>query len=245
MVKCRSRQTRRSGPEPSIAGQLPGGSRDEEPEVAQIPRAEPPGEFPRFNPAGHALTGSDLSQKLRQSWNKYNLWNLKSFRLPRMMRRTFFQQKWSAKAMTRAYHGEHIKERQWERMFSRRLNTVVDMNPRYMAEHDGSEQASGRGSGRQPAPLPPNTRPSFEDEYQRSPSNKTKRGDTPTPYMQMTFAPLERRLDTAVFRAMFASSSRQARQFVVHGGVTVNGQTVCCTGPPFRLAALLTPCAPR
>ena len=49
---------------------------------------------------------------------------------------------------------------------------------------------------------------------------------TPIPYMHMTFAPLERRLDTAIFRAMFASSARQARQFVVHGLVKVNGKKV-------------------
>ena len=128
--------------------------------------------------------------------------------------------------MMRAYHGEHIKERQWERMFSRRLNTVVNMEPRYMAEHDGSEQAAGRGSGREPAPFPPGKEPSWEELYRRSPSNMGKIGDTPTPYMQMTFAPLERRLDIAVFRAMFASSTRQARQMVIHGGVTVNGQKV-------------------
>lgn len=49
-----------------------------------------------------------------------------------------------------------------------------------------------------------------------------------TPYMQMTFAPLERRLDTAVFRALFASSVRQARQFIIHGAVKVNGKKVRC-----------------
>lgn len=47
-----------------------------------------------------------------------------------------------------------------------------------------------------------------------------------TPYMQMAYYPLERRLDTAIFRAMFASSVRQARQFVVHGLVKVNGKKV-------------------
>jgi ribosomal protein S4 len=45
-----------------------------------------------------------------------------------------------------------------------------------------------------------------------------------TPYMHMTFHPLERRLDTSIFRALFASSTRQARQFVVHGFVKVNGK---------------------
>ncbi len=47
-----------------------------------------------------------------------------------------------------------------------------------------------------------------------------------TPYMNMVYAPAERRLDTAIFRALFASSTRQARQFVVHGYVKVNGKKV-------------------
>ena len=44
--------------------------------------------------------------------------------------------------------------------------------------------------------------------------------------MNMVYAELERRLDTAIFRAMFASSARQAREFVVHGYVKVNGKKV-------------------
>lgn len=44
--------------------------------------------------------------------------------------------------------------------------------------------------------------------------------------MNMTYAPIERRLDMAVWRAMFASSARQARQFVIHGMVKVNGKKV-------------------
>ncbi len=90
-------------------------------------------------------------------------------------------------------------------MFSRRLLSAVDMNPHYMANHDGSEQAAGRGSGLQ-----------------------LKTADKPkeTPYMQQTFAPMERRLDIAIFRALFASSARQARQMVVHGAVKVNGKRV-------------------
>jgi ribosomal protein S4 len=51
-----------------------------------------------------------------------------------------------------------------------------------------------------------------------------KRAAERTPYMHMTFHPLERRLDTAIFRALFASSTRQARQFVTHGWVKVNGK---------------------
>lgn len=108
--------------------------------------------------------------------------------------------------MLRAYHSEQVREGQWERMFSRRLKSVVPMNPEYLARNDGSLESAGRGSGleKEAAPVKP----------------------AAIPYMQMSFAPLERRLDTAIFRALFASSARQARQFVVHGAVRVNGKKV-------------------
>lgn len=82
------------------------------------------------------------------------------------------------------------------------------MDFKYLAERDGSEQAAGRGSGLEP---PPDQKPK---PYPR------------TPYLNMTYAPAERRLDTAIFRALFASSTRQARQFVVHGYVKVNAKQV-------------------
>ncbi|KAI1368629.1 hypothetical protein F5Y08DRAFT_295408 [Xylaria arbuscula] len=159
--------------------------------------------------------------KLRQSWNKYNLYNLATARDPKIATNgaaTFFQQKWTAKGLLRTYHGEHIVERKWERMFNRRLLSVVGMDTKYMAANDGSELAAGRGSGK-------DTPPTWDkDEVGKRSS---------TPYMQMTFAPMERRLDIAVFRAMFASSARQARQFCVHGAVKVNGKVV--PYPAYRL----------
>ncbi|KAI1312436.1 hypothetical protein F5Y03DRAFT_340270 [Xylaria venustula] len=159
--------------------------------------------------------------KLRQSWNKYNLYNLAQARDPKIAQHdflTFFQQKWRAKGMLRTYHGEHIVERKWERMFDRRLLSVTEMDTKYMATHDGSEIAAGRGSG---ADQPP--------QWNR----RRVQNRAGTPYMQMTFAPMERRLDIAVFRAMFASSARQARQFCVHGAVKVNGKVV--PYPAYRL----------
>ncbi|KAK5636531.1 hypothetical protein RRF57_012243 [Xylaria bambusicola] len=99
-----------------------------------------------------------------------------------------------------------------------RLLSVVNMNTKYMATNDGSELAAGRGSGK--------------DEPTNWESPRVQ-GRARTPYMQMTFAPMERRLDIAVFRAMFASSARQARQFCVHGAVKVNGKVV--PYPAYRL----------
>lgn len=136
-------------------------------------------------------------------------------------------------------------------MFDRRMLSVVNMDPVYMAHNDGSEQAAGRGSGKD--------KPSFEDVtpwHERGQIiNSAKPGFQPqpdldlveavegqrlsrketnvqqfsgqTPYMNMAYAPLERRIDVAIFRALFASSTRQARQFVIHGAVKVNGQVVC------------------
>ena len=80
------------------------------------------------------------------------------------------------------------------------------MDAEYLATNDGSFESSGRGSG-------------VEHEHQKPNAQHI-------PYMQMTYAPLERRLDAAIFRAMFASSARQARQFVIHGAVKVNGKQV-------------------
>ncbi|KAJ5645450.1 hypothetical protein N7507_011461 [Penicillium longicatenatum] len=144
--------------------------------------------------------------KIRQSWSKYNLYNLQRFRSPSTINRTFFQQKWTAKAVSRAYHGEQVREGQWKRMFSKRIRSVYPMNTQDLAMDDGSKASAGRGSG-------------LEVETEGKPSNPRL-----VPYTQMAFAPLERRLDVAIFRALFASSARQARQFVIHGAVTVNGQ---------------------
>lgn len=141
------------------------------------------------------------------SMSKYNLYNLARERSPTSLYKTqnFFKQKWVSKSLLRSYHGEHIREKQWTKMFSRKLASVVPMDPAYLAQNDGSLESAGRGSG-------------LTSAYER----RIKR----TPHMLQTFAPLERRLDIAVFRALFASSSRQARQFVVHGAVTVNGKPV-------------------
>ncbi|KAK4969242.1 hypothetical protein LTR66_011730, partial [Elasticomyces elasticus] len=151
--------------------------------------------------------------KVRADWSKWNLYNLSRMTVPYAANKTFFQQKWLAKSNTRAYHGEQIREGQWTRMFDRRLPSVVPMDHRRLAKSDGSEQAAGRGSG-----------------LDRDPRDKDAKPPAKTPYMQMTYHPTERRLDTAVWRALFASSARQARQFVVHGWVKVNGKKMIYPG---------------
>ena len=140
--------------------------------------------------------------------NKYNLYNLNVVKLPSYRVFNFYQQKWKCKSILRDYHGEQVREKQWERMFTTRPRAVVPMDPAYLASNDGTNESAGRGSGLE--------------------LKKGKKEVEHTPHMLMTFAPLERRLDVAIFRALFASSARQARQFVVHGAVKVNGTVVSC-----------------
>ncbi|KAG9524504.1 alpha-L RNA-binding motif-containing protein, partial [Aureobasidium melanogenum] len=151
--------------------------------------------------------------KVRADWSKWTLYNISRLQTPYAASKTFFQQKWLAKSLTRAYHGEQIREGKWTRMFDRRLPAVVPMDYKLLARTDGSEQAAGRGSG-----LNITKRKDGSDQSER------ERAPQRTPYMHMTYFPTERRLDTAVWRALFASSARQARQFVVHGFVKVNGK---------------------
>jgi ribosomal protein S4 len=106
-------------------------------------------------------------------------------------------------------------------MFDRRLPAVVPMDFKYLARNDGSEQATGRGMGLE-EPEEERVQMKGAQQGQRLTGRKRQK----TPYMHMAFHPLERRLDTAIFRALFASSSKQARQFVVHGWVKVNGKKV-------------------
>src|SRR5271154_2253216 len=49
------------------------------------------------------------------------------------------------------------------------------------------------------------------------------------------YAGIERRLDTVIYRSLFASSILQARQLIVHGHVEVNGKRV---GPPYHIYPL-------
>lgn len=169
--------------------------------------------MPRKKPNFHDLK----KPRLRQSWHPINLYNL-SHQEPQATRdRTFFQQKWTAKSLTRGYHGEQIRERQWQIQFSKRIPAVVPMDPAVLAKSDGSDMAAGRGSGK--------------DER---PGGDRARSVKPSPYMSMVYFPQERRLDSCIFRALFASSTRQAKQMVTHGHVRVNGKKVSTSWRPFR-----------
>ncbi|CCE86451.1 Piso0_004941 [Millerozyma farinosa CBS 7064] len=120
--------------------------------------------------------------RVRASMNKYNLFNLYKKPAINYQGKTLYQQKWLAKAETRAYHGEHLTESRWKELFKPNLESVAQLD------------ASLKGVDVPETPLP-----------------------------LQTYAALEKRLEFALFRAMFASSIRQARQFILSGDVKVNG----------------------
>ncbi|KAI8058286.1 hypothetical protein BDF22DRAFT_616226 [Syncephalis plumigaleata] len=113
------------------------------------------------------------------SWNKFNLYNLAQRELPPQTgRKTLYQQRWEAKRLTRGYHGDHITERQWQRLFN----------------------AGGRWL----------------------PTGYAGDANSPTMWLtipSLTFAELERRLEVAVFRCLFAPSVMTAHQMIRHGAV--------------------------
>lgn len=130
---------------------------------------------------------NSLSRKrIRASWNKYNLYNLVTWRKT-LRRGTLYQQKFTAKQESRSYHGEHLTETQFRNIFRGKLNGVNPLESS-KARKDGSDKSNAE-----------------------------------IPWAMQTYVALERRLDTALFRAMFASSVRQAAQFIIRGAVKVNG----------------------
>ncbi|SCU85554.1 LADA_0D08218g1_1 [Lachancea dasiensis] len=120
--------------------------------------------------------------RIRQSFNKYNLFNLYKKGDVDFRSKTLYQQKWTAKQETRAYHGEHLTESRWQTTFTPKMDSVAQLD-----------------------------------------ASLTGRETQQTPILLQTFGVLEKRLDIAIFRAMFASSVRQARQFILHNNVFVNG----------------------
>lgn len=123
--------------------------------------------------------------RVRASMNKYNLFNLYKKLQIKYNGMTLYQQKWTAKRETRAYHGEHLTESRWKSLFLPNLESVAQLD------------ASLKGVDVAPTPMP-----------------------------LQTYAVLEKRLEFALFRSMFASSIRQAREFIKNGHVQVNGVTI-------------------
>ncbi|CAN6640633.1 small ribosomal subunit protein uS4m [Trichomonascus vanleenenianus] len=74
-------------------------------------------------PKRQSLLFSLARKRIRSSFNKFNLYNAMTWRKT-LRRGTMFQQKFSAKQETRAYHGEKLTETQFRNVFAGELNGV-------------------------------------------------------------------------------------------------------------------------
>ncbi|KAK9462867.1 mitochondrial 37S ribosomal protein uS4m [Lipomyces oligophaga] len=152
---------------------------------------------------------------LRPNWTKQNLYNIFKKGPEEFYTAKFYLQKWRGKRETRAYHGEHLTEGTWKNTFERRLTAVSRLGEsRGMDGMTSNERDSLTSDGRVVL-----RNFDFKDTV---------------PISMKLYAPLERRLDIALFRAMFASSPRQARQFVHQGYVKVNGATTKAAYHPLQ-----------
>lgn len=147
-----------------------------------------------------------------QSWKAVNLWSIWNRSLGpgaasvkfTKSSRTLFQQRWAAKRFIRAYHGDWIAEKRFQRWFLPRglpntrpsANTQSALSP--LQDYTGRKQLTQRTTS------------------------------IPTPVTSLMLVEVERRIDVFIFRCCFATSAWQARQLVVHGKVKLNGRKVSC-----------------
>lgn len=125
--------------------------------------------------------------------------------------RTLFQQRWTAKALMRAYHGDFIPEKKFKRWYL--PATLPDVRPRLQTKSNANlvlDEFSGRTGQVERA----ERRKKEEDEKALAPVGS------------LMMAEVERRIDVFLFRCCFASSVYEARRLVIHGHVLLNGKKV-------------------
>ncbi|ORY29952.1 hypothetical protein BCR39DRAFT_530265 [Naematelia encephala] len=157
----------------------------------------------------------------RMSWapeNLFNIWQRSDPDSPKRREADFtrtsfsvFQQRWLAKRLIRGYHGDMIQTKQFERWYlPDRLPIIhenkLDKTAELSKWVEGRERAGGRTLDAKRA--------------------KQKERESRSPIGTLMFSQVERRLDVLVFRACFARSVWEARQYVVGGNVKLNGQRV-------------------
>lgn len=154
-----------------------------------------------------------------QSWHPRNLYNLWSRSLGaksasidftnQQNRPTLFKQRWTAKALLRAYHGDYIKETIFKRWYL--PQTLPDVRRQSSSSGAASlnkwakrEEAVAREAKR------------IEEEREKGLA----------PVGSLMFTEVERRIDVLIFRSCFAPSVYEARRLVIHGSVMLNGKKV-------------------
>ncbi|EMD32452.1 hypothetical protein CERSUDRAFT_143917 [Gelatoporia subvermispora B] len=155
----------------------------------------------------------------RMSWNPKNLYNLWRRCFGRELREresltakgTLFQQRWAAKQLVRAYHGDFINEKIFKRWYL--PSTLPDVR-----SHQDQGGANGGGSSLLKWAL---KRDAAEAEARRKKDEDAK---GLAPVGSLMFTEVERRIDVIMFRACLAHSVYEARRLVIHGDVLLNGK---------------------
>ncbi len=121
---------------------------------------------------------------------------------------SLFKQRWQAKKLVRAYHGDYIPEKKFVKWY---------LPERLPALHNPSKSPSVEAFIRD--------KEAYFAEGRKNGLNRATENssDGQAPISSLMFAELERRIDVVVFRSCFAHSIHAARQLVVHGKVTLNG----------------------
>lgn len=124
--------------------------------------------------------------------------------------------------MVRAYHGDHIKEKQFKKWYLPALlpdvRTNKDRWPEDLGEKgniDADSEMLERYAGRK----------RLEKIAELEESVVEMRGLPPVD--SLMFSEVERRVDVLIFRACFTQNVWEARRLVTHGHVKINGVQVC------------------
>lgn len=120
-----------------------------------------------------------------------------------------FQQRWIAKRLTRAYHGDFINEKIFKRWYL--PSTLPDVRPK---RRDDDEVPLWKWIG-QDTKVSKEVRIREEDEKLAL-----------APVASLMYEEVERRIDVFIFRCCFAHSVYEARRLVIHGSVLLNGKKV-------------------
>lgn len=152
----------------------------------------------------------------RMSWNPKNLYNLWRRSLGAKVSatdytrttKTLFQQRWAAKQLVRAYHGDYINEKTFKRWYL--PANLPDVRPTTSGKDDLLLLTKWA-----------NKTSAAEKEIKRREEEATK---GLAPVGSLMFSEVERRIDVVIFRSCLAHSVYEARRMVVHGNVLLNGR---------------------
>ncbi|WOO81342.1 37S ribosomal protein S4-like, mitochondrial [Vanrija pseudolonga] len=164
----------------------------------------------------------------RMAWSPENLFNVWLRTSPESYlhretefnttQKTLFQQRWLAKRLTKGYHGDHIMEKKFKRWFlpesipTIRHNSGGEAAKSVAAKNDMAKWVEGKA------------RAGGRTDAEKKAAALAK--DAISPVGTLMYGEVERRIDVVIFRACLAQSVWQARSYVTHGHVKLNGKPV-------------------